>query len=87
MQYYQIARTAYRSIFCCTVNRLNYRKKINDFLWPDLYGLYLDNIHFQQDDDMYHSSNETNDLFGETFPDRVLTLEEKLAIDLRDLMN
>ena len=56
-----------------TVNGLRYREMINDFLWPELDGIDLDNVYFQQDGTTCHTSNETIALLREKFPDRVMS--------------
>lgn len=55
------------------MNGLRYREMINDFLWPELDGIDLDNVYFQQDGATCHTSNETIDLLREKFPDRVIS--------------
>lgn len=40
---------------------------INDFLWPQLDVIDLDNVCFQRDDAMCHNNHETIDLLSEKF--------------------
>ena len=50
-----------------SVNGLCYRTMINEFLWPELGNMDVDDIYFQQDGATYHTSGETIGLFHETF--------------------
>src|ERR1700712_2636076 len=56
-----------------TVNGLRYREMINNFLWPELDGIDLDRVYFQQDGATCHTSNETNGLLREKFQNRVIS--------------
>ncbi|XP_053969084.1 uncharacterized protein LOC128870448 [Anastrepha ludens] len=49
------------------------REMIHDFLWPELDGIDLDNVYFQQDGATCHTSNKTIDLLREKFPGRVIS--------------
>lgn len=56
-----------------TVNGLRYRNMITEFLWPQLEGLDLDDMWFQQDGATCHTAHETIDLLEEQFPDRIIS--------------
>lgn len=56
-----------------TVNGLRYRAMINDFLWPELEDIDVDDVYFQQDGATCHTSNETIAILQEKFPDRVIS--------------
>lgn len=43
-----------------TVNGLRYREMINDFLWPELDGIDVDNVYFQQDGAIYVPHKQRN---------------------------
>nr|CAH7724952.1 unnamed protein product [Callosobruchus chinensis] len=46
---------------------------VNDFLWPELDGIDLGIVYFQQDGATYHTIHETIDLLREKFPDHVIS--------------
>lgn len=56
-----------------TVNGLRYRTMINDFLWPELDDIDVDDVYFQQDGATCHTSNDTIALLREKFPGRVIS--------------
>ena len=54
------------------VNSVRYRDMITDFLWPQLDGMDMKDMWFEQDGATYHSARET-ELFQEKFPGRVIS--------------
>ena len=50
------------------VNGLRYRTMINEFLWPELGDMDVDDVYFQQDEATCHTSEETIGLLREKFP-------------------
>ena len=55
-----------------SVNGLRYRTMINEFLWPELEDMDMDDVYLQQDGATCHTSGETIGLLREKFPDRVI---------------
>ena len=51
-----------------TVNGERYRNMITEFLWPQLDGMDLEDMWFQQDGATCHTARETTDLLREKFP-------------------
>ena len=49
------------------VNGLRYRTIINEFLWPELEDMDVDDVYFQQDGDTYHTSHETDEIEPQMF--------------------
>ena len=68
-----------------TMNGLRYRAMINDFLWPELEDIDVDDVYFQQDGATCHTSNETIAILQEKFPDRVIS-RAVITIGHRDLV-
>ena len=56
-----------------SVNGLRYRTMINEFVWTELEDMDVDNIHFQQDHDTWHTNGKTIGLLREKFPGRVIS--------------
>ncbi|CAK1579985.1 unnamed protein product [Parnassius mnemosyne] len=56
-----------------TVNGIRYRNMITDFLWPQLDGMDLDNMWFQQDGATCHTAHETIDLLQQRFPEHIIS--------------
>jgi hypothetical protein len=56
-----------------TLNGLRYRNMITEFLWPQLGGMDMENMWFQQDGATCHSARETAELLREKFPGRVIS--------------
>ena len=54
------------------VNGLRYRTMINEFLWPVLEEIDVDNVYSQQDGARCHTSSETIGLSREKFPTQVI---------------
>ena len=54
------------------VNGLRYRTMINQFFWPKLEDMDVDDVYSQQDGATYHTSSETICLLRGEFPDRVI---------------
>ena len=52
-----------------SVNELRYRTMINEFLWPELEDMDVDDVSFQQDGATCHTIGETIGLLREKFPD------------------
>ena len=46
---------------------------INEFLWPELKGMDVDDVYLQQDGATCHTSDETIGLLREKFTGRVTT--------------
>ena len=46
---------------------------IDEFLWPKLEDMDVDNVYFEQDDATCHTSGETIGLLREKSPDRVIS--------------
>ena len=55
------------------VNGLPYRITINEFLWPELEDMNVDDVYFQQDGATCLTSGETIRLLREKFPGRVIS--------------
>lgn len=56
-----------------TVNGERYRQMLNNFLWPRLEDMDLNNLYFQQDGATCHTARETLNLLQEKFPRRVIS--------------
>jgi hypothetical protein len=56
-----------------TVNGLCYRNMIPEFLWPQLDGMDMEGMWFQQDGATCHTAGETMELLREKFPGRVIS--------------
>ena len=56
-----------------SVNRLRYLPMINVFLWPELEDMDMDDVYFQEEGSMCHTSGETIGLLREKFPGRVIS--------------
>ena len=46
---------------------------INEFLWPELEDMDMDDVYFQEEGSMCHTSGETIGLLPEKFPGRVIS--------------
>ena len=55
------------------MNGLRYRTMINEFLWPELEDMDVDDVYFQQDSATCHTSGETIGLLREKFPGQVIS--------------
>ena len=55
------------------MNGLFYRTMINEFLWPELEEMDVDDVYFKQDGATCHTSDETIGLLREKFPGRVIS--------------
>ena len=53
---------------------LRYRTRINEFLWPELEDIDVDDVNFQQDGATCNTSSETISLLCEKFLSRVISL-------------
>lgn len=56
-----------------TVNGIRYRNMITEFLWPQLDGMDLDDMWFQQDGATCHTAHETIDLLQQRFPEQIIS--------------
>ena len=56
-----------------SVNRLRNRTMMNEFLWPELEGMDVDDFYLQQDGATWHTSGKTIGLLREKFPGRVIS--------------
>ena len=56
-----------------SVNGLRYRTMINEFLWPKLEDMDMDDVCFQLDGATYYKSGETIGFLREKFPSRVIS--------------
>ena len=56
-----------------SINGLRYETMINEFLWPELKDMDMDDGCFHQDNATCHTSGETIGLFPEKFPGRVIS--------------
>lgn len=56
-----------------TVNGNRYRDMINDFFWPQLNGMDLDDMWFQQDGATCHTAHDTIALLKTKFDERVMS--------------
>ena len=56
-----------------TVNGVRYRNMITEFLWPQLDGMDMEGMWFQQDGATCHTACETMELLREKFPGRVIS--------------
>ena len=56
-----------------SVNGLRYRNIINEFLWPELEDMDVDDVYFQQDGATCHTSGKAIGLLREMFPGRVIS--------------
>ena len=54
------------------MNGLRHRTMINEFLWPELKDMDVDDVCLQQDGATCHTSGETIGLLPEKFPGRVI---------------
>lgn len=54
-----------------TVNGIRYRNTITEFLWPQLGGMNLDDIWFQEDGATCHTAHKTINLLQQRFPDQI----------------
>lgn len=54
------------------MNGVDYSNMITEFLWPQLDGMDLEDMWYQQDGATSHTARETTELLQETFPDRVI---------------
>ena len=52
---------------------LRYRTMINEFLWPELEDMEVDDVYFQQNGATCHTSSETIGLLFENVPGRVIS--------------
>ena len=55
------------------MNGLRHRTMINEFLWPELKDMDVDDVCLQQDGATCHTSGETIGLLPEKFPGRVIS--------------
>ena len=56
-----------------TVNGVCYRNMITKFLWPQLDGMDMEDMWFQQDGGNCHTAPETTELLRENFRGRVIS--------------
>ena len=56
-----------------SVNGLRYRTMINEFLWPELKDMDVDDVYYQQDSATCYTSGETIDVLREKFPFRMIS--------------
>jgi hypothetical protein len=63
-----------------TVNGMRYRAMINDFLWPELEDIDVNDVCFQQNGATCHTSNKTISILQDGF------LKEVFTIGHRDLV-
>ena len=56
-----------------SVNGLRYRTMINEFLWPELEDMDVDDVYYQEDGATSHTSGETIGLLLEKSPGRVIS--------------
>jgi hypothetical protein len=56
-----------------TVNGVRYRNMITEFLWPQLEGIDMEDMWFQEDGATCHTARETTELLQEMFPGRVIS--------------
>ena len=56
-----------------TVNGVRHHYMITEFLWPQLDGMDMEDMWFQQDAATCHSARETTELLREKFPGRVIS--------------
>lgn len=56
-----------------TVNGDRYRAMINNFLWPEITDMNLNDMWFQQDGATCHTANETMNLLASKFRGRILS--------------
>jgi hypothetical protein len=56
-----------------TVNGVRYRDMITNFLWPQLDGMDLEDMWFQQDGATCHTASETMALLQSKFPGRIIS--------------
>ena len=66
-----------------SVNGLRYRTIINEFLWPKLEDMDVNDVYFQQDSASSHTSGETFGLLREKFPGRMIS-QTGITIGFRD---
>ena len=55
------------------MNGLRYQTIINEFVWPELEDMNVDDVYFQQNGAACHTSGETIGLLREKFPGRVIS--------------
>ena len=56
-----------------SVNILRYRIIINEFSWPELEDMDVDDVYFQQEGATCHTSGKTIGLLLKKFPGRVIS--------------
>jgi len=56
-----------------TVNGVRYCNMMAEFLWPQLDGMDMEGMWFQQDGAICHTACETMELLREKFPDHVIS--------------
>ena len=56
-----------------SVNGLRYRTMINEFLWPEMEDMDVDDVYYQQDGVTCHTGGESIGLLREKFPGRVIS--------------
>ena len=56
-----------------SVDGLRYRSMINEFLWPELEDMDVDDAYFQQNGATCHTSGKTIGLLREKFPGQVIS--------------
>ena len=56
-----------------SVNELCYQTMINEFSWPELEDMEMDDVCFEQNGSTCHTSGETIGLLREKFPGRVIS--------------
>ena len=56
-----------------TVNEERYRAMLEDYLWPELDELDINDMRFQQDDATSHTARVTIDLLKDKFGERVIS--------------
>jgi hypothetical protein len=56
-----------------TVKGVRYRNMITEFLWPQLDGMDMEVMWFQQDGATCHTARETTELLRQKFPGRVIS--------------
>ena len=55
------------------MNGLRYRTMINEFLWPEMEDMDVDDVYFQHDGTTCHTTGETIGLLREKSPGRVIS--------------
>ena len=66
-----------------SVNGFRYRTIINEFLWPKLEDMDVDDVYFQHEGATCHTNSKTISFLREKFPDRVISRNDDFNLPPR----